>query len=307
MFNIFNKNTNDEVKNEIFFGDCLEGMKYIPDKSIDLIICDLPYGTTKNKWDKLIPLNDYIEINDKKLEKDDFYLKQALNGCSKKEIDTIWKTTKKEGLWSHYERIIKDNGCIILFGQGVFSAELILSNRKLFKYSLIWEKDRVTGFLNARKMPLRSHEDILIFYKKPPIYNPQMWEGIPLHSKGKNFVNKDGKNSNYGNYNTRYESDRVGTTEKFPRSVLKFPKEHPPKFATQKPTSLCEYLIKTYTNENAIIVDNCMGSGSSLIGANKLPNRYCIGMEITRENYELSKERLSENKILFREVKNFEN
>lgn len=185
----------------------------------------------------------------------------------------------------------------------MFSAKLMLSNEKMYRYSLIWEKDRPTGFLNSKKMPLRSHEDILVFYKKPPIYNPQMWEGKPLHSKGKNFVKKDGKNSNYGKYDTKYESNRVGCTEKYPRSVLKFQKEHPAIFATQKPIKLCEYLIKTYSNEGSIILDNCMGSASSIIAANNL-NRYIIGMELNIENYLLAKSRLCSHNIKYLEHTN---
>lgn len=189
-----------------------------------------------------------------------------------------------------------------MFSQGLFTAQLIMSNPKLFKYSLVWEKDRPTGFLNAKKMPLRSHEDILVFYKKLPIYNPQMWQGIPLHSKGQKGLREQGKNNNYNKYNTTYDSGRTGTTEKYPRSVLKFNKEHPAKFATQKPIALLKYLIKTYSLPSSIILDNCMGSGSTLIAAGKL-NRIAIGIESNKENYELSKKRFKEFNLNFNEIK----
>lgn len=182
----------------------------------------------------------------------------------------------------------------------MFSAKLMLSNEKMYRYSLIWEKDRPTGFLNAKKMPLRSHEDILVFYKKCPIYNPQMWKGIPLHGKGKKALVEQGVNNNYGKYDTTYDSGRVGTTDKYPRSVLKFKKEHPAVFATQKPIALLEYLIKTYSNKDSILLDNCMGSGSSIIAAHNL-NRTILGIELNPDNYNLSKKRFGELNINYKE------
>lgn len=278
--------------------DCLKVMKKIPDKSIDIIVCDLPYGQTKNKWDSVIPF---------------------------------------EELWGEYNRIIKDNGPIILFGQGMFSSDLMQSNRKNYRYSLIWEKNNVTGFLNAKKMPLRSHEDILVFnkkidvsdliymygeeviqslfeellynnidhedilvfYKKLPTYNPEMWEGIPLHSKGKNFVNKEGTNNNYGKYDTKRESDRVGKTEKYPRSVLHFQKPHPARHPTEKPLTLIEYIIKMFSNEGDILLDNCMGIGTSIKAANNL-NRKSIGIEIKEEYFNICKNDLIDSNSKFK-------
>ena len=216
--------------------DCIEAMKFIQDKSIDCIICDLPYGTTKNKWDVIIPFNK---------------------------------------LWKEYNRIIKDNGAIILFGNGLFTAELMVSNKKMWRYNLIWEKTTPTGFLNAKKMPLRNHEDICIFYKKPPIYNPQKTYGhIRKVSKRQHKLNCK-ETSNYGHYNlTTYDS-----TERYPLSVLKFKTDkqkcalHP----TQKPVKLLEYLINTYTNEDNIILDNAAGSMSTAIAAINTNRKYiCI-------------------------------
>ena len=246
----------------IYQGDCLEVMKDISDKSIDMILCDLPYGTTKNKWDMIIPF---------------------------------------EPLWEQYNRVIKDNGAIVLFGQGMFTAKLMLSQEKIWRYNLIWEKDRPSGFLNAKRMPLRSHEDILVFYKKTPTYNPQFWNGNPLHGMGTKY--KEGKltNNNYGKYKLykNLSAEREGDTKKYPRSILKFKRPHPPIFPTQKPVDLCEWLIKTYTNEGEIVLDNCMGSGSTGVACVNT-NRKFIGIELDENYFEISKKRLEEvDRLLF--------
>ena len=278
---------------KLYNGDCLEVMKEIPSKSIDMILCDLPYQVTKNKWDIIIPMNDYVIINDEVLEKDEFYLKQFLKGLSKKEIDKIWKENKKEGLWSYYNRIIKDNGAILLFGQDIFSAQLINSNLKMYKYKWFWKKDRPSGFLNAKKMPLKDVEEILVFYKKCPVYNPQFWEGIPLHGMGTKYKEGNLGNNNYGKFasHTNPSANREGDTKKYPRQVLEFKRPHPPIFPTQKPVDLCEYLIKTYTNEGDLVLDNCMGSGSTGIACKNL-NRRFIGIELNSETFNLAKDRI---------------
>ena len=140
-------NENYKLYNE----DCLKVLDDVPDKSIDMILCDLPYGvTSKNKWDTVIPLNDYIVIHNKRVEKKDYYLLQQLNGLTKKEIDKLWDNEKIKGLWTHYNRIIKDNGAIVLFGQDKFTAETILSNKRNHRYNLIWKKVLPSGFLNAK-------------------------------------------------------------------------------------------------------------------------------------------------------------
>lgn len=278
---------------KLYNGDCLEVMKEIPSKSVDMILCDLPYQVTKNKWDTIIPMNDYIIANDESLEKDEFYLKQFLKGLSKKEIDKIWKENKKEGLWSYYNRIIKDNGAILLFGQDIFSAQLINSNLKMYKYKWFWKKDRPSGFLNAKKMPLKDVEEILVFYKKCPIYNPQFWEGIPLHGMGTKYKEGNLGNNNYGKFasHTNPSANREGDTKKYPRQVLEFKRPHPPIFPTQKPIDLCEYLIKTYTNEGDLVLDNCMGSGSTGVACKNL-NRKFIGIELNSETFNLAKDRI---------------
>ena len=227
-------------------GDCLELMKDIPDKSVDMVLCDLPYGTTKNKWDSVIPLNK---------------------------------------LWKQYERIIKDNGAIVLFSQMPFSAELVHSNLKLFKYEWIWQKDNGTGFLNAKKMPLKIHENILVFYKKLPLYNPQMRTGF------KPYKCKQGRHStNYGAYEQGHITESNG--ERYPIDIIKFKKDnglHP----TQKPVELLEYLIKTYTNENETVLDNCMGSGSTGVACVNT-NRNFIGYELNEKYFKIAEKRINE-------------
>lgn len=238
----------DSIYNE----DCIECMKEIDEKSIDLIICDLPYGQTNNKWDEIIPFKD---------------------------------------LWREYCRIIKDNGAIILFGSGMFTALTMLSNRKMWRYNLVWKKgDRISGFLNSRKMPLRNHEDIMVFYKKLPTYNPQFTEGNPTHSNG-NKLHKL-KNNNYGKYN-EIINKRNGCTLKYPKSVLNFDRPHPPIHPTQKPVELYEYLIKLYTNEGEIVLDNCSGSGTIAIAALNT-KRHFIGIENNKEYFDLSIKRIEQ-------------
>lgn len=234
--------------NNIYNMDCLTGMKEIPNKSIDLILCDLPYGKTQNIADKPLPFVP---------------------------------------LWKQYERIIKDNGAILLFGQGTFFIDLVNSNRKLFRYDLVWNKTLTSGFLNVKKMPLRQHEQIAVFYKKAPTYNPQMKSGAKNHSKGKP---KSNKNNNYGEYGF-VESKQDGL--KYPTSILEFQKPHPSValHRTEKPVALLEWLIKTYTNTGETVLDNCMGSGSTAIACIHT-NRNYIGFELDKEYFELASKRI---------------
>lgn len=242
-------------KIDLYNGDCLEVMQKLDDKSIDMICADLPYEVTQNKFDIKIPF---------------------------------------EPLWREYNRIIKDNGCIALFGQGLFYVDLVNSNRKMFRYDLIWDKILTSGFLNAKRMPLRQHEQIAIFYKKLPTYNPQFTEGKPLHSKGKSYINKEHKNQNYGDFHMTDDS-RCGSIEKYPTSILRFQKPHPSiaKHRTEKSIKCLEWLIKTYTNENDIVLDNCMGAGSCGIACKNL-NRKFIGIELDKDYFEIAKERIDE-------------
>ena len=233
---------------DLRLGDCLEVMKNIPDKSIDMILCDLPYGTTQNKWDSIIPL---------------------------------------ELLWEQYKRIIKDNGAIVLFAQTPFDKLLGASNLKMLKYEWIWEKQQGTGFLNAKKMPLKKLENILVFYKKLPTYNPQMiGNEIRIIKR-----NKDGKTTdNYGKFTYDEQSTYVG---RYPTSILSFDRDKNKLHPTQKPVALLEYLIKTYTNEEEIVLDNTMGSGSTGVACMNT-NRKFIGIELDEKYFEIAKKRIEE-------------
>ncbi|MCB0538617.1 MAG: site-specific DNA-methyltransferase [Oceanospirillaceae bacterium] len=226
-------------------------MKDIPNGSIDMILCDLPYGTTQNKWDSVL---DLIEI------------------------------------WEHYTRIIKDNGAIVLTGQSVFSASLIMSQPKLYRYTLIWEKTKAGGFLNAKRMPLQAHEDILVFYKKLPNYNPQMEIGKPYTKKA--VTNGDGKN--YGKFD-RVGQIAVNDGKRYPRSVVKFSNDnHGSLHPTQKPIELFEWLIKTYTNEGDVVLDNTAGSGTTAIACLNT-NRHFIVMEQDQKYYEIMCNRIEKH------------
>jgi DNA modification methylase len=231
----------DPFINRVIEGDCLKVMPKIPDKSIDMILCDLPYGTTQNEWDSVIPLDK---------------------------------------LWKEYERIIKDDGVIALTSQGAFTANLICSNLKLFKYKIVWVKSKATNFLNAKKQPLRKHEDICIFYKKQPVYNPQMVEGEPF-DKG---YRKNQWTGSYGLFNTTHVKSNG---ERYPTDVVYFKTAesegevfHP----TQKPVELGRYLIRTYTKPNAVVLDNACGSGSFLVAA-VLEGRNFIGIELNKDSF----------------------
>lgn len=238
--------------NKIYNEDCLEGMKRIEDKSIDMILCDLPYGTTKNKWDSIIPL---------------------------------------ELLWEQYNRIIKDNGAIVLFAQTPFDKVLGSSNLKMLKYEWIWEKENGTGFLNAKKMPLKNHENLLVFYKKLPIYNPQMRVGF------KPYKCKQGSGSDNWNYNKNFGGHvSEGDDKRYPLSIIKFNRDKNKYHPTQKPVELCEYLIKTYTNEGELILDNCIGSGSTAIACLNT-NRNYIGFELDEKYYQIAEDRIKSAKL----------
>ena len=242
-----------DIINKVLEGDCLEIMKNIPDGAIDMILCDLPYGTTRNEWDSVIDL-------------------------------------KK--LWKEYKRIIKQNGAIVLTGQGLFTARLIMEGEKLFKYKIVWIKSKATNFLNASKQPLRKHEDICIFYKQQPVYNPQMSAGEPYIKS----IRKDKPTGSYDKFKPinkisngeRYPTDIIDDFIYFRTAELEGEVYHP----TQKPIELGRYLIKTFTNETDMVLDNTCGSGSFLVAA-KLENRQFIGIEQNHIYVTVSKERLN--------------
>ena len=254
--------------NKIYNMDCLEGMKRIPDESIDLILCDLPYGTTQNKWDSIIPFNK---------------------------------------LWEQYERIIKDNGAIVLTGKQPFTSMTIMSNPKLYKYNLVWRKNLKTGNLNARKMPMGAYEDIMVFYNKPPTYNPQK---IPRTFQVPAGNKLNSKTTNYGKQREEYidrqsdwlmPDDVIDYEDGYSLDALELGNEmlyikcvhnssgklHP----TQKPVELFEWLIKTYTNKGETVLDNCIGTGTTAIACMNT-NRNYIGFELNKEYFDIAEKRI---------------
>jgi site-specific DNA-methyltransferase (adenine-specific) len=215
-------------------------MKRIPDKFIDLILCDLPYGTTQNKWDSVIPFED---------------------------------------LWKQYRRISK--GAIVLTASQPFTSALVTSNVDWFRYAWVWEKASATGHLNAKRMPMKLHEDIAVFYEKPCTYNPQ---GLVPFNK----VTRRGNNGgNFGESGTENFQEFTN----YPRSILGFANDPKPVHPTQKPVALMEYLVKTYTDEGAIVLDNCMGSGTTGVACAST-NRHFIGMEMNAEYFAIAKDRI---------------
>lgn len=242
-----------KLVNNITFGDCLEVMKRIPDESIDMILCDLPYGTTQCKWDTIIPF---------------------------------------EPMWEQYKRIVKPKSAIVLTASQPFTSFLVASNPKWFRYEWIWEKSKASNFLDAKKRPLKAHESILVFGKQNPNYYPQKTEGKPF--KGEGRTKKGSKTDLVGNVpNPTFRNDNKG--DRYPRSVVYFKtaeSEGKVYHNTQKPLALFEYLIKTYTQENDIILDNCIGSGTTAIAA-RSTNRRFVGIENDEEMYGKAIERLS--------------
>lgn len=246
----------------LFHGDCLEVMKNIEDESVDMILCDLPYGTSASSWDKKIPM---------------------------------------ESLWAEYKRIIKPNRAIVLFAQQPFTSLLITSNIGMWKYNWIWEKDNGTNFLNSKYCPLKITEDICVFGEGATsfvkngenlIYNPQFTEGKPYtiisgNQKSNSAVVRGGKGGreDVGGYKTENDGKR------YPKNIIKFNRDKDKLHPTQKPVALLEYLIKTYTNEGNIVLDNCMGSGSTSIACINT-NRRFIGIELDENYFNIAKERI---------------
>lgn len=240
---------NSKDKFQLYKGDCLEIMRDIPDKSVDMILCDLPYGTTACKWDSVIPF---------------------------------------EPLWEQYNRIIKDNGAIVLFGSEPFSSALRMSNIKDYKYDLKWQKDQGSDFMLAKKKPLKDYEDIAVFYKKQPTYNPQMREGF------KEWTKKDSGNNVIGHLDKQEKAQikqSIGN-KRYPISILKFNRIRNGLHPTQKPVELLEWLITTYTNENEVVLDNAMGSGSTGEACMKT-NRNFIGIEQDDKYFEIAYNRIN--------------
>jgi site-specific DNA-methyltransferase (adenine-specific) len=239
----------------LIHGDCLTEMDLLIGEGVkvDMILCDLPYGTTQCRWDTVIPFKP---------------------------------------LWERYEKLIKDNGAILLFSSQPFTSALVQSNRKLFRYEWIWQKTNPKGHLNAKKMPMRAHENILVFYKTLPAYNPQMTHGHRHITRRSRYERSKDGTSCYGREirDTVYDS-----ADRYPLDVQVFSngnqisKLHP----TQKPVELCEYLIKTYTNEGELVLDNCMGSGTTGVACRNL-NRKFIGIESDQHYFNVAEKRITE-------------
>lgn len=242
-----NLTSNEIIPNSLILGDCLEVMKYIPDRSVDMILCDPPYGTTACKWDSIIPF---------------------------------------EPMWEQINRVIKPNGAIALFGSEPFSSALRMSNIKNYKYDWVWKKEKGLGFLNAKKMPLRDTENISIFYKNQPIYNPQMRVGKPYKTSNSPELQK-GTNREYKKVVTNSNGER------YPLTTLEFKRVNKTLHPTQKPVALLEYLIKTYTLENEIVLDFTMGSGSTGVAAMNTGRKF-IGIEKDEKYFEIAKQRIEE-------------
>ena len=238
-------------KIELIQGDCLEKMKDIPDKSIDMILCDLPYGTTACKWDTIIPF---------------------------------------EPLWEQYKRIIKDNGAIVLTASQPFTSALVMSNVKMFKYEWIWNKITARGHLVAKHRPMAQHENILVFGKGKTKYNPQMVL-MDKPQKGKSM--EASRTSIMGGKTTK-ESETIIRTHKYPKTIIMQGVDGKYIHPTQKPVALFEYLIKTYTNEGDIVLDNCMGSGTTGVACKNL-NRNFIGIELDPECFKIAEKRINAN------------
>ena len=238
-------------KIDLYNGDCLEIMKNISDKSVDMILCDLPYGTTACKWDTVIPF---------------------------------------EPLWEQYNRIIKDKGAILLFGSEPFSSKLRISNLRMYKYDWIWKKTKAQGFLNSKKMPLKDYENICVFYKRLPVYNPQgiIYGNFQNDRKSKYSKGEDiyGKEKEFG----------ISHMSNFPKQIIEFsnPSGKGQLHPTQKPVDLLEYLIKTYTNKGETVLDNCMGSGSTGFACVNT-NRDFIGIELDKDYFNIAKQRITGN------------
>lgn len=247
-------------RNKIYHGNCFDYLPKIADKSVDLILTDMPYGT-----------------------------------LNKSNPDAQWdKEVSLPSLWNQYKRIIKPNGAILLFGQGVFAAKLIMSNPKWFKFDFVWDKVRKSNFLNCKKMPMRQHEQVLVFYDKPPTYNPQMVRCEPHqrnHSRGR--LDKEQTNTCYGKFG---KAETIISDFKYPGTIVKFPKGHSKEdwlHGTAKPVNLLRWLIRTYSNEGDLVLDNFAGSGSTLIAAIE-EKRDWIGMELSDKYFEICQKRVND-------------
>lgn len=244
-------NSNDgdvHMKPWLMQGDCLERMKEIPSGSVDMVLTDPPYGTTACKWDSIIPL---------------------------------------EPMWEQLKRIIKSNGAIVMTGSQPFTSILVCSNLKMFKYSMVWKKSQSTGHLNAWRMPMRAHEDLVVFYNKPPTYNPELKDKPSVNIRP--ISSRTRKTDCYGNHSL--DAHKCPPDKSMPNSVLNYNNAQGTVHPTQKPVSLMEYIIKTYTNEGEMVLDFTMGSGSTGVAAANTGRNF-IGIELDTDYFNIALDRI---------------
>ena len=240
-----------EQNQQIIKGDAIQEMQKLSDKSVDMILCDLPYGMTQNNWDSIIPLDE---------------------------------------MWIQFKRLLKSKGCVVLTAMQPFTSKLVMSNPEWFKYEWIWKKDNGTGHLNAKKQPLRNHENIIVFYNKQSKYNPQMMPGK------KYYVSRGSNSKNYGSQTNCVTNDYKG--KRYPHSIIAFQRDKNKLHPTQKPVNLFSYLIETYSNEGETVLDCCIGSGTTAIACMRT-DRKCIGIEKEQEYIDITKKRIEEENVTF--------
>lgn len=277
-------------ENSLVLGDCMDLLQFVPDKSQNMILADLPYGTTNCKWDEVLPMHDHYYFNGAVI---------GLDNATQKQLNEMGDPSKfiRHGLWTHYKRILKPGGVILLYAQTPFDKVLGASNLKMLKYEWIWEKTQATGHFNAKKMPMKSHENILVFYDKLPTYNPQKTEGhdpVNSYTKRAEVVNKT---NIYGKVTKDVSGG--GETDRYPRSVLQFPSDKQKNklngtlYDTQKPYDLNKYFIETYTNPGDSVFTNVAGSGSEILPCIEL-GRSFIGIEKYKEPFDIMVKRFKD-------------
>ena len=284
---------------KLYCGDCLDIMSQIEDKSIDLILCDLPYGTTACKWDNMLPLEDYIEIGKKKLAYKEYIFQGLEKGRKYTELCLQWGDENKKGLWSNYKRVLKESGVIVLFGQEPFSSIVRNSNLEWYRYDWVWQKEKPSNFQLMGYQPGRVHENIMVFSPKKACYTsngnsiryiPQMVERDKVRVSNVKIYGDI--NKNILNSYKKGEQDNIKTYDKkHPISIIKINNESHKVHPTQKPVELLEYLIRTYSKEGDAVLDNCMGSGSTGVACKNL-NRKFIGIELDKKYFEIAKNRI---------------
>ena len=288
--------------NSIVQGDCLEVMKDIPDGSIDAVITDPPYGTTACGWDSIIPFNKHIMMPKSKRSKkltpvyrDEYILRELQDGRSYNDICKYFDEYAEDGMWEQLKRVTKKNGAIVLFGSQPFTSALVMSNPKMFKYEWVWEKNRGSNFATTKYQPMKEHENILVFGEGRTSYYPIKQlraEGGLARSKYDVNASNTGKRDGYGGIKG-VDSGKIGKL-RVPRSIQKFNTEvgyHP----TQKPVALMEYLIKTYTSENEVVLDFCIGSGTTGVACRNL-DRDFIGIELDPAYFKIAEARINETR-----------